>query len=66
VTRTSARTTANVVLAVAGAGVAYVVFTTPPLRRLAFRGARLGLGASIPAFLLDQVRRAWAESRRPS
>jgi hypothetical protein len=65
-TRTTARTVANVVLAAAGAGVAYVVLTTPPLRRLAFRAARIGLGASVPAYLLDQTRRAWIESRRPA
>jgi hypothetical protein len=65
VTEATARTTANVVLVAAGAAAAYVVFTTPPLRRLASRGARLWLGASVP-YLLDQVRRAWVESRRPA
>jgi hypothetical protein len=63
-TRESARTAANVVLASAGVVAAYVVLTTPPLRRLAFRGVRLWLGASIPVYLLGQVQRAWMESAR--
>lgn len=65
-TETTARTTANVVLVAAGAAAAYVVFTTPPLRRLASRAARLWLGASVPAYLIEQVRRAWVESSRPA
>ena len=63
-TSASARTVANVVLVSAGVAAAYVVMTTPPLRRLAFRATRLWLGASVPLFLLDQTRRAWAESAR--
>ena len=63
-TRENARTVADVVLASAGVAAAYVVLTTPPLRRLAFAGVRLWLGASIPAYLLGQVRRSWMESAR--
>ncbi len=63
-TRENARTTANVILASMGVAAAYVVVTTPPLRRLAMTGARLWLGATIPAYLLTQVRRAWMESAR--
>jgi hypothetical protein len=63
-TRTTARSTANVVLAAAGLAAAYVVITTPPLRRLALRGLRLWLGASVPAYLLAEVRRGWIESGR--
>jgi len=62
VTATSARTAANVVLAVAGVAAAYVVITTPPLRRLALLGIELWLGASIPAYLVAETRRAWVES----
>jgi hypothetical protein len=61
-TRTTARTVANVVLASAGVAAAFVVFTNPPLRRLAVRATRLWLGASVPAYLLDQTKRAWMES----
>ena len=64
-TSASARTVANVVLVSAGVAAAYVVMTTPPLRRLAFRATRLWLGASVPLFLLAQTRRAWVESARP-
>jgi hypothetical protein len=63
-TSASARTVANVVLVSAGVAAAYVVMTTPPLRRLAFRATRLWLGASVPLYLLDQTRRAWVESAR--
>jgi hypothetical protein len=63
VTSANARTVANVILAAAGVAAAYVVITTPPLRRLALRAARLWLGASVP-YLVDQTRRAWVESGR--
>jgi len=58
----TARTVANAVLATAGVAAAYVVITTPPLRRLALGGLRVWLGASIPLFLTTLVARAWAES----
>jgi hypothetical protein len=64
-TSARARTVANVVLVSAGVAAAYVVMTTPPLRRLAFRATRLWLGASVPLYLLEQTRRAWVESARP-
>ena len=63
-TRGTARTTANVVLAAAGLAAAYVVLTTPPLRRLAFQAVRVWLGASVPVFLLQETHRAWVESGR--
>lgn len=61
-TPSGARTTANVVLAAAGLAAAYVVFTTPPLRRAFVRGLRLWLGMSVPAYLATQVKHAWVES----
>jgi len=61
-TRATARTVANVVLASAGVAAAFVVITNPPLRRLAVGATRLWLGASVPAYLLDQTKRAWMES----
>ena len=64
-TQSTAKTVANVVLVSAGVAAAYVVLTTPPLRRLAFRGVRLWLGASVPVFLARQVKQAWIESGRP-
>jgi hypothetical protein len=60
----AARTTANVVLAAAGLAAAYVVVTTPPLRRLARGALRVWLGASVPMFLLTETRRAWMASAR--
>jgi len=61
-TTESARTTSTVILASAGVVAAYVVLTTPPLRRLAVLGVRLWLGASVPTYLLSQIGHAWAES----
>jgi hypothetical protein len=61
-TDSNARTLANVVVVSAGVAAAYVVLTTPPLRRLAIRGLELYLGASVPLFLMNQVRQAWIES----
>ena len=65
-TRQSARTVANVVLATAGLAAAYVIVTTPPLRRLAGQAFRVWLGTSVPLYLASEVRQAWVESgRRP-
>lgn len=61
-TRPAARLVANAVLATAGVAAAYVVLTTPSLRRLAIGATRLWLGASIPAYLLRETGRAWVES----
>jgi hypothetical protein len=63
-TRDRARTVANVLVATAGVAAAYVVLRTPPLRRLALQGVRLWLGASVPAYLLNETRRAWVQSAR--
>ena len=62
-TRSSARLVANLVLVSAGAAAAYVIVTTPPLRRLAGAVTRRWLGASIPLFLMTQARQAWVESK---
>jgi hypothetical protein len=61
-TDTTARTVSNVVLASAGLAAAYVVFTTPSLRRLALAASERWLGASVPGYLFTQVRQAWTES----
>ena len=60
----AARTTADVVLAAAGLAAAYVIVTTPPLRRLASTALRVWLGATVPAYLVREARRAWMESER--
>jgi hypothetical protein len=65
-TATTARTVANVVLASAGLAAAYVVITTPPLRRLAVRAIEVWLGATVPMYLVSQARQAWVESGRAS
>ena len=63
-TSTSARTVANALLVSAGVVAAYVVLTRPPLRRLLFRGVRIWLGGTVPAYLAVQVVDAWVESGR--
>jgi hypothetical protein len=63
-TEANARAVANVVIGIAGVAAAYVVLTTPSLRRLAARGIRLWLGASVPIYLLRQTGAAWVESGR--
>jgi hypothetical protein len=63
-TATTARTVANVVLASAGVAAAYVVLTTPPLRRLAVRAIEVWLGAAVPMYLVSEARHAWVESGR--
>jgi hypothetical protein len=63
-TSANARTVANLVLVSAAVAAAYVVITTPPLRRLAMRGLRVWLGASVPVYMTSQVRQAWNASER--
>ena len=62
-TSSSARVVANLVIASAGATAAYVLVTTPPLRRLAGAVTRRWLGASVPLFLMTLARQAWVESK---
>jgi len=61
-TSESARTASTVILVSVGVAAAYVVLTTPPLRRLALIGVRLWLGASLPVYLFSQIGRSWAEA----
>jgi hypothetical protein len=58
------RAAANLVLITAGIAAGYVILTTPPLRRLAARVFYAWLGASVPVYLLNEVRHAWVESGR--
>lgn len=60
-----ARTVANIVLGTAGVAAAYVVVTTPPLRRLAFRVGRYALAGRLPFVLLTTIGRAWRAAERP-
>jgi len=60
----TARAVANIVLVTAGVAAAYVVITTPPLRRLAQMAIRRWLGAGVPVYLATEAGRAWMESGR--
>lgn len=61
-TSANARTAANVILVSAGAAAAYVILTTPSLRRIAANGLRLWLGASVSGYLFNETRHAWSAS----
>jgi hypothetical protein len=61
-TSTAARSSANAILVCAGVAAAYAIFTTPRLRRLTVRAMQAWLGASVPIYLLNEVRHAWGES----
>lgn len=63
-TEDTARKVANVTLGLAVAGAAYFVLRNPPLRRLAWRLAVVSLTGTLPAWLNQEVRHAWAESAR--
>ena len=63
-TQAQARTVANVILVTAGVAAAYVVWRTPSLRRLAGKAARIWLGTVVPAYVIEETRRAWVESGR--
>ena len=65
-TDANARTVANVILVSAGVAAAYLVITTPPLRRVALRAINVWLGASVPVYLANEAREAWVESGRPA
>jgi hypothetical protein len=47
------RGVANVIILSAGVAAAYVIVTTPSLRRLAFRATRIWLGSSMLAYLVN-------------
>lgn len=64
-TSRTARAVADVMILSAGAAAAYVVLTTPPLRRFVARASRVWLGASVPIFLVREIHKAWVESERP-
>ncbi|MBS1818055.1 MAG: hypothetical protein JSU08_09005 [Acidobacteria bacterium] len=62
--RPAAQAAAGALLVSAGVAAAYVVITTPSLRRLVVGSTRLWLGSSVPAYLLREIGRAWVESDR--
>ena len=61
-TEERARTAANILMAIAAAGAAYYVLRTPALRRMAFQLAGAALTGTVPAWLNQEIRRAWTES----
>ena len=63
-TEESARKVANVILGAAALGAAYLVVTTPPLRKLVWRLTRTALTGTIPAWFGKEVHQAWVDSGR--
>jgi hypothetical protein len=62
----AARTTANLILAVAAGAAVYVVLKTPELRRTVWRAIHSTVTVTLPGLLIQEVKGAWAESaRRP-
>ena len=61
-TDTTARRLADGILVAAVLGAAYVVATTPRLRRMAAGMALTALTSTLPGWLSAEIGRAWAES----
>ena len=55
---------AEVVVAAIAAAAAVYIMRRPPLRRLAWQVAKYAVGTILPAYLVQETRRAWAESSR--
>ena len=64
-TEKTATAIANGVLAAAAVGALYVVWRTPPLRRMATGLALTALTGAVPAWFGRELRDAWSESGRP-
>lgn len=64
-TAETARTAANLTVAGAAIAAACLIVTTPRLRRLASTAIRVWLGASLPVYVIREVRGAWAETEPP-
>jgi len=63
-TESSARTTANIVIAAAALGAAVIVLRNPRLRRLCWQLARQYASGPLAATMAMTVRDAWNESGR--
>jgi len=57
-----ARTTANVIMAVAAVGAAVIVLRSPSLRRMAWRLARTYATGPLAVLAATTVRTAWDQS----
>jgi len=61
-TEKQARTVANIVMAGAAAGAAFVVFRNPKLRRMAWQLAKQYASGPLAVWAASTVRTAWDES----
>lgn len=61
----NARRVANGLMTLAGAAVTYVIVTNPRLRRVVFDIARKAIVTGLPAYLMREVKDAWAASGQP-
>lgn len=56
------RALADLAVAAIGAAAAIYIMRTPPLRRLAWRLTKYGVGTILPGYLIQETKRAWAET----
>jgi hypothetical protein len=61
-TEKTATQVANVVLAAAAVGAAYVVFKTPRLRRFALGLAMTAISSTLPVWFARELQQAWEDS----
>ncbi len=63
-TEHNARRVSNILLGVAGAVAAYFILKNPSSRRIAWRVLKVGLGTTVPGYLLKEAASAWEETGR--
>jgi hypothetical protein len=61
-TEQTARTVANLVIGAAALGAAYIILRTPSLRRMAAGLSFAALTGGLPAWVSQEVQRAWNAS----
>ena len=55
---------ADLAVAALGAAAAVYIMRRPPLRRLGWLLMKYAIGTVLPGFLIQETRRAWAETSR--
>lgn len=58
----TSRTIANLILAAAAGAAIYVVLRTPRLREAAWRAVQHGVTVTLPGYLMQEAKGAWAAS----
>jgi hypothetical protein len=58
------RAVADLAVAAIGATAAIYIMRRPQLRRLAWRLTKYAIGTILPGYLIQETKRAWAETSR--